>query len=433
MLLAVATGVLFGLVPALQASKPDVVPVLKNEMVPSGGRRRGLVGLFTLRQGLVIGQIALSLVSLVAAGVFLRSLSHAQNIETGFETDSVLVMTVNLGREGYTPERGQLFYEQAPQRVAALPGVRHAAIAQNPPLAGGFLRSVFPEGQDTATRDRILVRVNSIGPGYFETLGIPLLRGRDFARTDVTGAQRVVIINETMAQRFWPGNDAIGKRFKFFGDQEFTSIIGIARDSKYGGVAEDPIPFIYQPVTQNYAPAATLHVRAAGDAGALASAVRTEIQQIDSTLSVFNIRTLRDQVSESLAPLRSNVIIMATFGSLALILASVGLYGVANYSVGQRTREIGVRMALGAGRATVLRLVLGQGLLLVVIGLGIGLVAAFGLTSLIPEGLLPRTNPRDPLTFAATAALLSLVALVASGIPAYRATRIDPLRALRTE
>jgi predicted permease len=433
MLLAVATGVVFGLVPALQASKSDVVPVLKNEIVPSGGKRRGVAGFFTLRQGLVIGQIALSLVSLVAAGVFLRSLTHAQSIDTGFETDSVLVMTVNLGREGYTPERGQVFYEHAAQRVSGLPGVRLAAMAQNPPLAGGFLRSVFPEGQDTTTRDRILVRVNSIGPGYFETIGIPLMRGRDFVRTDATGAPRVVIINETMAQRFWPNEDAIGKRFKFFGDPDFTTIIGIAKNSKYGGVAEDPIPFIYQPLTQNYTPAATLHVRAAGDAGSLASAVRSEIQQIDSTLSVFNIRTLRDQVADSLAPVRSNVILMATFGSLALLLASVGLYGVANYSVGQRTREIGVRMALGAGRGTVLRLVLGHGLLLVAIGVAIGLLAAYGLASLIPQGLLLRTNPRDPVTFVATAALLSLVALVASGIPAYRATRIDPLKALRAE
>ncbi len=433
MLLAVATGVLFGLVPALQAARSDVVPVLKNEIVPSSGRRRGIAGFFTLRQGLVIGQIALSLVSLVAAGIFLRSLTHAQGIETGFETDSVLVMTVNLGREGYTPERGQVFYEQAAQRVSGLPGVRRAAMAQNPPLAGGFLRSVFPEGQDTATRDRILVRVNSIGLGYFDTIGIPLVGGRDFVRTDATDAPRVVIVNETMAQRFWPNDDAIGKRFKFFGDQDFTTIIGIAKNSKYGGVAEDPIPFIYQPLMQNYSPAATLHVRAAGDAGSLASAVRSEIQQIDSTLSVFNIRTLRDQVSESLAPVRSNVIIMTTFGSLALILASVGLYGVANYSVGQRTREIGVRMALGAGRGTVLRLVLGHGLLMVAIGVTVGLVVAFGLTSLIPQGLLLRTNPRDPLTFIATAALLSLVALVASGIPAYRATRIDPLKALRAE
>jgi predicted permease len=433
MLLAMATGMAFGLAPAIQASKPDVVPVLKNEILPAAGGRRGFAGLFTMRQVLVVAQIALSLVSLIAAGIFLRSLTRSERTDTGFNTENVLVMTFNLGREGYTPERGQVFYDQAVERVETLPGVRYAAIAQGPPLAGGFARSVFPEGHDTTTRDRILVRVNSITPGYFETVGIPLLQGRDFARTDTEGTPLVVIINETMAQRFWPGESAIGKRFKFFGDQDFTTVIGIARNSKYNAVAEDPIPFIYQPLLQNYTPQATLHLLAAGDPASLTSAVRREIQQIDPTLSVFNIRTLRQQVSESLAPLRTNVVIMATFGALALLLASIGLYGVANYSVTQRTREIGVRMALGARRSAVLGLILGQGLLLVGLGVAIGLAAAFVLTSLIPPALLPNMSARDPLTFAATAALLSGVALVASCIPAIRASRIDPLLALRAE
>ncbi|HJU43158.1 MAG TPA: ABC transporter permease, partial [Vicinamibacterales bacterium] len=432
-LLAVVTGVLFGLAPALQASRPDVVPVLKNEIVPSGVGRRGILGLFTLRQALVVGQVALSLISLVAAGLFLRSLREARSIDTGFETKGVLVMTFNLGREGYTPERGQLFYQQVAERVTPLPGVRAAAVAQNAPLAGGFLRSVFPEGADTTTRDRILVQVNSVSPGYLDAIRVPLLRGRDFTNTDVTGAPLVVIINETMSQRFWPGEDAIGKRFKFFGDQEFTTVIGIAKNAKYNGVAEDPIPFIYQPLRQNYSPAATLHVRADGNAAALASAVRREVQQLDPTLSVFNIQTLEDQVAQSLAPLRANVILLTTFGALALLLASIGLYGVANYSVTQRTREIGVRMALGAQPSRVLRLVLGHGLLLVGLGLAIGLITALVLTAFVPQALLPTVSVRDPVTFIATSLVLGIVALVASYIPAHRATRIDPLIALRTE
>jgi predicted permease len=431
--LALVTGVLFGLAPAIQSSKPDVVPVLKNETVPAGSVRRGVLGIFSLRQSLVVVQIALSLVSLVAAGIFLQSLTRTERTNTGFETSAVLVMNFNLGREGYTPERGQVFYDQAAARVATLPGVRHASIAQNAPLAGGFLRSVFPEGQDTTTRDRILVQVNSVSPGYLETLGIPLLKGRDFTRTDNTTAPLVVIINETMAQRFWPNEDAIGKRFKFFGDANFTTVVGVARNSKYNAVAEDPIPFIYQPLLQNYTPQATLHVRTAGDAGALAASVRKEIQQIDPTLSVFNIRTLEDQVFQSLAFLRTNVVVMATFGGLALLLASIGLYGVANYSVTQRTREIGVRVALGARRSTVMGLVLGHGLILVGIGLVLGLAAAWVLTALLPPALLPNVTLRDPAMFAGTAGLLSAVALVASSIPAYRATRIDPLIALRFE
>ena len=432
-LLAVATGMIFGLAPALQSSKPDIVPVLKNEVVPAGTSHRGLRGFFALRQMLVVAQIALSLVSLVAAGAFLRSLTRAQATDTGFETSGVLVMTFNLGREGYTPAQGQILYEQAATRVSGLPGVRHAAIARNAPLAGGLLRSVFPEGQDTTTRDRILVQVNSIGTGYFDTIAIPLTRGRDLTRADATGAPLVVIVNETMAERFWPNADAIGKRFKFFGDADFTTIVGIAKNSKYNGVAEAPIPFIYQPILQNYSPQATLHVRADGHAASLAGAVRRAVQEIDPTLSVFDVRTLEDRVADSLAPLRTNVIIMATFGVLAMALAAIGLYGVASYAVTQRTREIGVRMALGAARGNVLRLLLGHGILLVGAGVATGLVAATALLSLVPAALLPNVSVRDPLTFAGTASLLSVVAIIASCIPAYRATRIDPLVALRAE
>ena len=428
--LAIATGLLFGLAPALQASRADVVPVLKTENVPTGDGRRGR--LLGLRQVLVVVQIALSLVSLVAAGLFLRSLQGSQRIDPGFETSGVLVMNFNLGREGYTPERGQGFYREIAERVSTLPGVRRAAVAQSAPLDGGLRRSVMPEGADTTTQDRILVQVNSVSPGYLDAMGIPLKRGRDFVYTDEEGTPKVVIVNETMAARFWPGEDGVGKRFKFFGDDDFTTVIGIARDAKYNAVAEDPTPFIYQPLRQHYSPAAVLHVRAGGPAG-LAAAVRREVQQLDPTLSVFDIRTLEDQVSDSLGPLRINVILLSIFGLLALVLASVGLYGVASYSVTQRTREIGVRMALGAQSSTVLRLVLVRGLFLVAVGLATGVAVAFVLSVLIPADLLTNVGARDPLTFAATSALLGGVALIASFIPAWRATRIDPLIALRTD
>jgi predicted permease len=430
--LALLTGVLFGLAPAIQASRADVVPVLKNETVPFGAGR-GWRSFISLRQALVVSQVALSLIALIAAGLFLRSLRDAQGAELGFETRGVLIMNFNLGREGYTPERGQLFYQQVVERVSGLPGVMKAAVAQNPPLAGGFLRSVFPEGMDATTQDRILVQVNSVSPGYLETIDVPLLRGRDFTEADATGAPLVVVINDTMAQRFWPGQEAIGKRFTFFGDEAFTTVIGVARNAVYNGVGEDPIPFIYQPLRQNYSPQAALHVRGASDAAGLAGIVRREVQQIDPTLSVFNVRTLEDQASDALAPLRINVIVLATFGGLALMLASIGLYGVASYSVAQRTREIGVRMALGAQPSSVLRLVLGHGLMLVAVGLGAGLVLALLLASAIPPDLLPNVSARDPLTFGGTSAVLAAVALVASYIPARRATRIDPLIALRTE
>jgi predicted permease len=266
-----------------------------------------------------------------------------------------------------------------------------------------------------------------------EALDIPLLRGRDFTTADVTGTPLVVVVNETMAQRFWPGEDAIGKRFKFFGDDEFTTVVGIARNAKYNGVAEDPIPFIYQPLRQNYSPAAVLHVRADGDAAGLTPAIRREVQQLDPTLSVFNIRTLDDQVANSLAPLRVNVILMTTFGALALLLACIGLYGVASYSVTQRTKEIGVRMALGASGSSVLRLVLAHGASLVFAGLVVGLLVALPLTWIVPADLLTSVSARDPWTFSVTASVLALVALAATYFPARRATKIDPLIALRTD
>ena len=428
--LALVTGVLFGLMPAIQASRPDVVGVLKNE-TSRGETRRGWGTLLNMRHALLVGQVALSLISLIAAGLLVRSLRESQRTDTGFERRGVLVMTFNLGREGYTPDRGQVFYQQVAERVAGLPGVRHASVAQNPPFAGGFSRSVFPEGADTTTRDRILVQVNSVSPGYFETVDIPIVRGRDFLTTDSAGAPLVVVINEVMAERFWPGADPIGKRFKFFGDEAFTTVIGVARNAKYNGVVEDPIPYIYQPLRQNYSPAATLHVRASADAASLSAAIRREVQQIDPTVSVFNIRTLEDQVAVSLAPLRTNVILLTTFGALALLLASIGLYGVASYSVTQRTREIGVRMALGARSSAVLGMVLGHGLLLVAVGIVLGLGGALALTRAVPDGFLPNVSVTDPWTFAGTSALLAGVALVATYFPARRATKIDPLLALK--
>jgi putative ABC transport system permease protein len=224
------------------------------------------------------------------------------------------------------------------------------------------------------------------------------VRGRDFARSDTAESQKVVIVNQTMASQFWKGEDPIGKRFKFFGDADYTTVIGVARDSKYNGVAEDPQNYIYQPMSQNYTPQATLHVRTAGDAASLAAAVRGATRELDPSLSVFNVRTLAEQVSQSLQGLSMNVLMLTVFGALALLLASIGLYGVASYSVAQRTREIGVRMAAG-----------------------------------FMSTLVQMVDPHDPLTFAVTAAGLGIVALLASYIPARRATRIDPLIALRTD
>jgi predicted permease len=425
--LALLTGLIFGLVPALQASRTDVVGVLKNELVPSG-RYRGL----TMRKALVVSQVALSLVALIAAGLFLRSLRQAEAVEPGFETDRVLVMSFNLGREGYTPERGLLFYQEVAERTAGLPAVRSAAVAQNSPFTGGFSRSVFFEHDDTTTRDRVLIQRTAVTPGYFEAMGIPIVRGRDFTRQDRDGSVPVAIINETMADRFFAGPDPIGRRLKFFGDDHFTEIIGVARNSKYNQLIEEPIPFIYEALLQNYAPDASLIVRTGTDAATLVGPVREEVRRIDPSLAVFNAQPLRVQVEGTLAPQRVQVTLLSVFGLLALVLAAVGIYGVTSYAVSQRTREIGVRMALGARRGDVLRLVLGQGLLLVGLGLAIGFGAAWAV-SLLAANLLFNVSATDPATFVGTALALGLVALAASYLPALRATRVDPLLALRSE
>jgi predicted permease len=430
--LAILTGFLFGLAPALQASRPDLLPVLKNELVPAAAGPRGLRGFFALRQLLVVIQVALSLIALIAAGLFLRDLRHSQQIDTGFETRGVLVVNFNLLREGYTPERGQVFYDQLVERTAGIAGVQGTAMASNAPLAGGLLRSVFPEGADTTATGRVLVQVTTVGTGYFQTIGIPIVRGRDFTRGDTADAPKVVVVNQTMAQQFWKGDEPIGKRFKFFGDKDYTTVIGVAKDSKYNAVTEAPQSFIYQPLSQNYTPAGTLHVRAAGDAAAMANAVRAKIHEVDPSLSLFNVQTLEQQVGQSLQPLEMNVMMLAVFGGLALLLASIGLYGVASYSVTQRTREIGVRMALGAPSSSVLGLVLRHGMILVGAGLAVGLILAYATAGLM-KTLVVGVDTHDPLTFAVTAAGLATVALVASYIPARRATRIDPLLALRTD
>jgi predicted permease len=428
--LSVLTGVLFGLAPALRASKPELVPVLKNETVPVTGGSHRLLRWITLRQALVVGQVGLSLIALVTAGLFLRSLQAAQRIDPGFETSRVLTLGLNLGREGYSQEQGLQFHDRLLERAAALPGATSVAVAQNLPFQGGFLRSVLLEGSQQSEQNRVLVQVNAVSPGYLRTVGIPLVRGRDFTSDDKDGAPLVVIVNETMAERFFPKQDPIGRRFRFFGDASDSTVIAIARDAKYNNLTEEPTPFVYLPLRQAYNPAVSLLVRASGDGTQLASAARALVREIDPRLTVLDVGTLRTQVDLALAGPRVTVIMLSIFGLLALVLASMGLYGVASYSVSQRTREIGIRMALGATRTTVMRLVLLQALALVGVGIVLGLLVS-ALLSRSVQGLLVGVPAADPLTYFLTAAVLIVVAAAATFFPARRATNIDPLVALR--
>jgi predicted permease len=429
-LTSVLTVVLFGLVPALTASRPDLVSELKQRGGPAIGGNRP----FALRNLLVAGQVALSLVALIGAGLFVKSLGNAQRIDPGFDHDKLAVLTVDLGAQGYDEARAREFYRQMLERAAALPGVERATLATGIPLfQGGFARTVFPEGVDTSDRKNgRLVQLNTVEPGYFETMGIRLRRGRDFAESDQESSPKVVVINETMAKQFWPGQDAVGKRFKFFGQEWWNEVAGIAADGKYNFIGEEPQPHIYLSLRQVYDPAVSLHLRTKGDPAVALGMARREVQEMDRTLPITNVFTFGEIFRQSLWAPRMGASLLAVFGLLSLVLAVIGLYGVMSYSVSQRTRELGVRMALGAAQSDLLKLVVRQGVLLALGGIVIGLGLAFAASRLVGE-LLYGVSAHDPLIFVGIPLLLALAAFVASAQPAWRATRVDPTVALRSE
>jgi predicted permease len=430
---SLVTGVLFGLAPAIQASRPDLVVELKEKSsVPTGSAR-----LFSLRNLLVAAQVALSLVALVGAGLFLRSLQNAQAITPGFDAEHLATLTVDLGGQGYTEARGQQFQREALERARSVPGVQSASLSSTIPLfAGGFARTVFLEGQDTSDRRAgRLVQITVGSPKLLDTLGIPLLRGRSLAETDQPNTPAVVIINETMAKRFWPDQDPIGKRFKFFGQDFFNQVVGVAKDSKYNFIGEDPTPFIYQATTQVYQPTVSLIVKA-GNPGAVLGTLRGEIQQLDKNMPLTAVFTLGQIFDQSLWAPRMAASLLLIFAGLSLLLAVIGIYGVMAYAVNQRTREIGIRMALGASRGEVLRMVVLQGFRLTVIGVAVGLAFSLVVTRLVSTALgnlLINVSPTDVMTFVVVPVVLTVAALGASYVPALRATRIDPMVALRYE
>jgi predicted permease len=430
---AFATGILFGLVPALQASRPDLVVELKEKGSAPGGSN----SMFSMRNVLVSTQLALSLIALVGAGLFLRSLQHAQQINPGFDVEHLATMTLDLGTQGYTEERGKQFQQRMLERVASIPGVEGATISNVVPLFnGGFSRTVFLEGQDTSDRRAgRLVQISIVGSRYLETLGIPLLRGRTLTEADQPNTPHVAVINEAMAKQFWPNQDPIGRRFKFFGQSFFVQVVGIAKDSKYNFIGEDPTPNLYQPSTQVYEPAVSLFIKAARPSSVLGT-VRGEVQQLDRNLPLTGVFTLSEIFSQSLWPPRMAAALLGVFAGLSLVLAVIGIYGVMAYSVTQRTRELGIRMALGASRQDVVRLVVWQGLRLTAVGVAIGLVASLIVTRLATaalSNLLFNVSATDVVTFVVVPSVLALAALGASYIPALRATRIDPMVALRYE
>jgi putative ABC transport system permease protein len=429
-LISLATGLLFGLVPALQASKPDL-----NETLKEGGRSAsGSIRRNRTRSFFVIAEVAICLVLLIGAGLMLRSFARLVNVSPGFNPDNLLSMNLALSGSRYGgAEQVTSFYQRALERLSSLPGVQSAAATSGLPMTGAFGSRYFGiEGRPPQPAGQgFNANVNLTTPGYFQTMNIPLIQGRDFDQRDVMKAPEVVIINQDMVRRYWPDEDPIGKRLAV-GNGPWRTVVGVVGDVKQAGLDIETRPEMFWPYYQLPVPFSTFVVRTSGDPEAMTSGVRRAMQDIDEALPLYNIKPVNEVISESVAPRRFNMVLLSIFAGLALVLAAVGLYGVISYSVSQRTREIGIRMALGASHKSVLRLVVGQGMILALIGVGIGVIASFFLTKFMAT-LLFGVSATDPLTFVAISVLLTGVSIVASVIPARRAMKVDPMVALRYE
>lgn len=428
-LLTFATGLLFGILPALQATKTDLLSALKDEA--GSGSPRGS----RLKNGLIVFQVAVSVVLLIGGGLMLRSLQNAQTVNLGFDPQKAIELSFDLRLQGYNEGQGREFQKRLLEAVRALPGVEGAGLADLVPVDLHFGRvPVFIEGQ-LPERDANAPRAmsNRISPGYFTAMSTRLLQGRDFTEQDNQAANRVVIVNETFARQFWQGENPIGKRFSV-GNAEAPKlqVIGVAQDGKYAGLNEDPRAFVYRPIWQSYSGATSLVVRGAGDPQRLIAMVGNEMRQLDANLPTSTAKTLVERLAFPLLPTRLAASALGSFGLLALLLAAIGIYGVMSYAVTRRTREIGIRIALGAQRGNVLRLMIRQGMLLVIIGAALGLVVAYNATGLLMT-MLYGVTPNDGLTFTGVIALLLTVALLACFVPARRAARVDPMVALRHE
>jgi predicted permease len=420
------TVLLSGLAPALRATRLDGTAALRGDLSAAGGPRR--IG---LRDGLVIAQVAVSLVVLAAAGLFLASLRNATRIDPGFRAEGLALARLELGIQGYDSLRGRAFYTELQRRVRSLPGVEAVSLTEIVPL--GFSRQrrgIEVEGYAPAEGEEMEFGINTVDAGYFETMEIPLVQGRGFDSRDREGSAPVAIVNESFARRFWPGENPIGRRFssRRGGARE---VIGVAKDGKYWSLTEAPQPHFYEPFAQAYEPDMVLVVRAAGDARSILPALIREAHALDPELPV-EANTMAEHLGYALLPQRVGATVLGVFGLVAALLAAFGLYGVMSYVVSQRTAEIGIRMALGARSRDVRMLVVRRALALTVAGLGIGLISAAAATRLLGAFLVD-VSPTDPTTLATVAALFAVVAVLASWLPASRAAAVDPMRALRTE
>jgi putative ABC transport system permease protein len=428
------TGVLFGLAPALQASKPDLNTALKE----SSGRNPGSLQGNGLRNLLVVSEVAVALLLLVGAGLMTKSFIRLQQVDPGFDATNVVSMNIALPTSKYRQQQVNVFYDQLLERLRNLPGVKSVAGINPLPLSNSNVSSRFVvEGAPfVPLADRPYAGIRVITPDYFQTMSIPDLKGRSFTEQDRENTPSVIIINEAMAGRYWPNQDAIGKRLDFFeedsGKQEWREIVGVVGDVRHKALETEVMPEVYFPYKQSPENFMNLVVRTASDPASMVPAIRSQVLSIDKDQPVFDIMTMEQRVAKSVASKRFVMLLLSTFSFLALGLAAVGIYGVMAYLVTQRTQEIGVRMALGAQKRDVLKLVVMKGMALAIVGTTIGLVASLALTRVM-RSLLFEVTPTDWLTFVIASTVLLIVALLACYIPARRATKLNPLIALRYE
>jgi putative ABC transport system permease protein len=437
--LSMATGLIFGLAPALRTSRPALVPALKHESFVPGDRSR-----LNLRKVLVVVEVALSLALLVAAGLLVRSLRATQAVSPGFDVERLITSPLSVNLLQYTRDQGRQFYASVVERVEALPGVEAATVARVQIQGPGRILSVLIEGRQgsdnivrseggipspSASRD--LVSSNVVGPNYFQTMGIEFSAGRDFSPQDVQEAPPVIVVNEAFAALHFPAEAVPGRHVSFAGPRgPWREIVGMVKDSKYSSLSEPRTAIVYLPLSQNHETGMTLHVRTSVDPGTLVPAVRREIQTLEPNLPVPNVVPMTETLRSSLYAARMGASLLTTFAAFSVLLASIGVYGVLAFSIARRTREIGIRIALGAARRDVFGLVIREGMWLVAAGIAIGLTVAFASGRLL-SGFLFGVSALDPVTFASVPIVLAFVALVACLLPARRAMRVDPTEALK--
>lgn len=425
--LSLIVAVTSGLVPALSSSRPDLVTVIKG----TAGNLRSRFGRQHIRGAMVVVQVALSLVLVVGAGLFLRSLSRLQSIDPTLSNSRVVAATLNLTLRGYDQPRGQQFYQDMLERVSAVPGVETASLAYLLPVtAGGIRMDVKGASVRPAAAGTVSIELMPVSPGFFRTVGVPLVAGRDFAVGDSPSAPKVIIVNETLKQKFWPSGAGIGEPFSI--GRATYEVVGIARDTKYRDLREKPRNVMYLPYAQAHEASANLLIRSALPTEQVVDRVRAAIREVDSAMPLYNVRTLAEHVNRSMYVDRLRAELIGYLAALALLLAGIGIYGVLSFTVAERTREVGIRMALGAHSRSVVRMVVGSGVRLALIGLAAGLLLSAWLTRAIASDLFGITTS-DPLTLVGSCAVLLTVVLLATVAPAWRATRIDPIVALRGE